>query len=445
MIEQEEAIKMAEKKNKETITTDSVYGEASAATLKEALSACYEARQPIVIVGDPGMGKTALVNSWYKSHNLGEMVTLIGSQMEPTDLTGLPMAGTMRVDGHDVSVTEYGMPYWQAKLLNGESKCVFLDEFSNTPASVQAAMLKFIGERVFGNGEKLPDDVLIVLAMNPEDTAVDYNPISAPMANRLLWISYRPSDEEVVKGLRGASDWFTKEEMDAWSDEEVKWRERISDFLKGHTAYIADMTSYDSAAADSTSAAYDIENCPSEREIVNSVWASPRSWDNAARVLSRTGYYNKINTFQERLLRGIVGVKSATKLVEFAEKNSRIDPYELIRNPEKQNWRVSSENANAYDEILAIANSVNAAAVKCDGKNGRPNVVEVIEFYSKVLDLGGGAHFMPALTGSGEVNKFLRNSNPDGISQKDYRKLWTGLLVKYTNADLIPNQLKKNK
>lgn len=429
---------MASKNDNEYQATG--YGEASASEVRQIFTCCYEANMPVMLVGDPGVGKTALINAWCRENNLGEPIILIGSQMEPQDIAGLPMASDIDVNGKKMTVTEYGAPWWQIELLSGRRKVLFLDEFSNSPATIQSGELKLVGDRVFGNGEKLPDDTFIVMAMNPESSAVDYTPIAAPMANRIMFVSYKPTDREVYDGLTGG--WFTEDEKEAWTDSEVKWRDRIVSFLRStNGAYILQMNHIADGAMDSSAPAWlspDSENSDSEREILTTAWPSPRAWDNIARVLGKTGFEKLVTPLQERMLTGTVGRPATVFLMQYVQEHSHIDPFELIKHPEKQEWRVSSDDGATYNDIAEIARSINEVIPKCDGTNGRPTEEEALEFYDKVIDLGGGPHFAPVFSrGENSPAHYFRQHVPNEYTQGEWSDKIVAILVKLRKNDLI--------
>lgn len=422
----------------------SAYGDASQSEVKEILDYCYQARMPLCLIGLPGVGKTAMLNAYAKEHNLGEPILLIGSQMEPQDVVGLPMASDIEVNGKSVRCTEYGAPWWQVALMSGERKVLFFDEFSNSPATIQSGMLKLIGDKVFGDGTPLPDDVLLVMAMNPENSAVDYNPIAAPMANRITFVSYRPTDAEVYDGLLG--EWYDDEVKEAWTDAEKNWRQRIVDFLR-HTngTYILKLNDVGGNASDSSVPAWlnpESENSDSEKEILCTAWPSPRAWDNVARLLAYTGFENEVTPIQERILSGTVGRQASVYLQEYAHEHSMIDPFELIRNPEKQDWHVNDQKGNSYNDILQLARAVNQAIPKCDGVNGRPNSDDALSFYEKVVDLGGGAHFMEAFCTNSDPHgprRFIAENRPSNFTEREWKARIIQLLIKFREADLIPD------
>lgn len=437
---------MAKKKTSNAYTA---YGEASAAEVHEILDAAYKGSLPVVLVGSGGVGKSALLRSYAVEHGLGHPITLLLSTMDPTDMSGLPTRGETEHNGHTVAVTEFGMPWWQECLLNGEypdgspCKSLFIDELSCCSPALQSAALALVNERILPCGEQLSSEVQLVLAMNPESVASDYSPISPVLANRLCMISYKPTDEEVYEGLTGG--WFSEEEQAAWSDNERAWRNRIVDFLR-HTngAYILMENDLADGALESEAPAYlqpDAENSDSEREILTTAWASPRAWDNVARVLSYTGFEKKVTPIQERILAGTVGRKATVPLMEYVEEHAKLDPFTVIKNPEMQEWHANANAAGAaYNDILALARAINESIPKCDGLDGRPTPQEALDFYDKVIDLGGGAHFMTAYCqdNNGPGHYFKKNI-PEGVERRDWMAKINGILVKFRDADLIPD------
>ena len=455
---------MAEEKTTEFVGTN--YGPASAMELDMILEAAWKARQPMFIVGAPGVGKTARIKWWSKLHGFGEPIVLVGSHMEPPDVMGLPHAASQqrKKSGNEIReiqdrvnagtmteeegiaataevltiwFTDYLMPVWQMKLQDGQPHILFFDEFSNTPRMVQAALLKIIGEGVFANGTYIPDNCFIVGAMNPADTAVDYTPIAAAMVNRLLLVSYRPTWEEVVSGLKG--EWFTEEEQAAWSENERKWRERITDFLREHSAYILKPNTLINTDYDTSAAAYldpDSETDSSEREILTSTWASPRSWDNCCRVLANTAFAAEVTPIQERILAGMVGRESTAQLMTYVRAHTHIDAFELIRNPELQDWRVNSETDASFNDVMEIVNTIIAKIPECNGQNGAPTAEEALNFFIRVEELGGANVISPHFA-TGPARTYLTQARPSDITQREWMRRINMLLKKFAQADVL--------
>lgn len=444
------------------------YGPASAEELSYIMQYAWEARQPLLIVGAPGIGKTAIINKWSVENGFGDPVCLVGSQLEPPDVTGLPHAAQGEVVqlaaagnaygrelenalrngliGEDeayertsIYFTDYLVPVWQKVVFDGKPHVLFFDEFSNTPRMVQAALLKTIGEKRFANGQKIPDSCFIVAAMNPADSAVDYTPIAPAMVNRMCMVAYRPLSQEVIGGISGS--WYSDAEKAEWSEDEVKWRDRVASFLRVHPELVLKENKLVNTDYDTAAAAYlnpDSESDSSEREVLTSTWTSPRSWENAIRMLACSSFASEVTPIQERILAGCVGRQATAEFVEFCRRNTDVDPFALIRHPGSQNWNVADPDVDA-NEIYELANTVVGKIPECNGQNGAPTALEALQFFIKVDELGGSPIFAPHFT-NGPARDYIEKSRPSDIPQREWKKMILGLLQSYAKAEVIDRE-----
>ena len=98
-----------------------------------AMGACVAARIPFLLWGDPGAGKTAVVESAAASG--WHVETLICSHYEPSDLAGLPI-----VAGDHVTLAP---PAWALRVSREPGpSIVFFDEWTTASPAVQAAALR---------------------------------------------------------------------------------------------------------------------------------------------------------------------------------------------------------------------------------------------------------------------------------------------------------------
>lgn len=302
------------------------------------LYALAKTHQNPVLVGDPGTGKTVSVYAMAKM--LGyNVVTIIGSQMEPTDISGLPTAQPYDLDENvEIYVTQYASPWWQAKILKEKKIIVFFDEFSNTTPEVQAAMLQFLNERLLPNGHPIPNETLIIGAMNPADSAVDYRGISKPTANRMAWLPWKPSKESWFKGMQ-----------DAWggdiSSQERRWRKMIVDFIKEQPEYLHKEPDLYGTVSDSASSVFGVDlKDPSELEVYNNAWPSRRTWDKLAKALPEA---HGERIVEDTLMSSLVGIAAASHFRDFVNSNALNDPEEILEDPSVIDWdNIGVDSAN---------------------------------------------------------------------------------------------------
>jgi hypothetical protein len=161
---------------------------------------------PVMLWGPPGVGKSDMVRQVAAKHDV-PAIDIRLSQMEPTDLRGIPFrAGEL---------VEWAVP----ELLpdaerHGPSGILFLDEITSAPPTVSAAAYQLILDRRLGH-YRVPDGWAIFAAGNRQgDRGVTYS-MPAPLANRFShfevdthlddWVSWAYAhgiDERVIAFLR---------------------------------------------------------------------------------------------------------------------------------------------------------------------------------------------------------------------------------------------------
>ncbi len=100
----------------------------------QALGICVSARIPVLLWGNPGEGKTAVVESAAAQGWLVE--TVIITHSEPSDFAGLPVVAP------DGSV-RLAPPAWARRLADHAGPSIaFFDEFSTASPALQAAALR---------------------------------------------------------------------------------------------------------------------------------------------------------------------------------------------------------------------------------------------------------------------------------------------------------------
>ena len=131
---------------------------------------------PVMLWGPPGVGKSEIVAD-VAVRNGAALIDLRLSQLEPTDLRGIPF----RVDDR----VEWSVPAMLPDATrHGSRGILFLDEINAAPPTVTAAAYQLILDRRLGD-YRLPDDWAVIAAGNRQgDRGVTYA-MPAPLANRL--------------------------------------------------------------------------------------------------------------------------------------------------------------------------------------------------------------------------------------------------------------------
>ena len=278
-------------------------------TQLEALTLAVAADLPVLLWGEPGIGKTAALQQLAASLEL-PLTTVIASVHEPSDFSGLPVVGA------DPAVQGVPMapPDWAVRLVREGRGLLFLDELSTAPPAVQAALLRLVLERRVG-ALKLPPGVRIVAAANPRSSAADGWELSPPLANRFVHLQWRHDHDVVVRGLGGTWPRTALPDLDpALLAGAVTFARRaVCGFLTARPTLVHQL--------------------PANEVRRGGPWPSPRSWEMA---LSLIAFGTAAGTSREvlsMLVRGTVGDGPGLELLAFLDRMDLPDPETLLADP----------------------------------------------------------------------------------------------------------------
>jgi hypothetical protein len=263
-----------------------------------------EANQPVVQTGVPGIGKTFGATDLVEGMG-GFIYTVLGSIREPTDIAGWPY----RTD-HGVRLDS---PYWAKHVteLYNTGKytmvVVHFDELRRVVPAVQNAILRVFLERVVGE-DQLPPEVRVMASSN---SAKDGGwPMESALANRQGHLDVTVDHEVFQKGFvlntfRPLAPMAARYAKNLASE-----RANIATFLRpqgGRSELVIDY--------------------PKDEEQRDGPWASPRSWDIAAHVLSVA--HDAPRDTRLNLFASAVGRGPAVEYVNWQHEQDLPDAYDV--------------------------------------------------------------------------------------------------------------------
>lgn len=217
------------------------------------IQASLTADVPLLLWGPPGTGKTAHLRSL--ANEAGAHVeTLIGSQLDPTDVGGLPIP-----HGGLVALAP---PAWalraRAALVEGRPVWLFFDEISCAAPSVQAALLRVVHERQVADVDLR--GCRVVAAANPADTAADGGTLAAATANRWAHVDWRTDPVEWAAGE--AAGWGRP----GRTHDQHRASALVAEYIRRNPKTLIAV--------------------PESLEAQSRAWPSPRTWSHAAALLA---------------------------------------------------------------------------------------------------------------------------------------------------------------
>ncbi|AXE24814.1 AAA family ATPase [Streptomyces globosus] len=276
----------------------------------EALTLAVAADLPVLLWGEPGIGKTAALTQL--AENLGlPLTTVIASVHEPSDFSGLPVIG----DDPAVQGVPMAPPDWAVRLVRAGRGLLFLDELSTAPPAVQAALLRLVLERRIGS-LRLPDGVRIVAAANPRASAADGWELSPPLANRFVHLQWVHDHDVVVRGLGGTWPRATLPQLDParLADAVDLARRAVCGLLAGRPALV--------------------HRLPAGETRRGGAWPSPRSWEMTLRLIAFATAAGSSRDVLSLLVRGAVGDGPGLELLAGLDRMDLPDPEDLLADPE---------------------------------------------------------------------------------------------------------------
>ena len=285
---------------------------------------------PVGIIGKPGSGKTSFIETIARTKGY-RLEVLPLATWTAESINGIPAKEIRKIPNRNGILVDFALcvdvaPDWQFRIFSETDPAtgkrrptlLFLDEASNVETAVMATLLTLVQSRRLPNNMRLPDDTVIILAMNSQEDSVNGFPMPAPMANRVAWFAWEVSPTTWVEGFR--RNWgHPTTEKETW------WRTIIGD-------YITDNPSELEAPSDGgvTTAVGRSKN--EIQEATAYAWRSGRSWDNLTRQLTKFDP-NDVATIG-RVATAIIGVTGAQRFIGYyRDRASTITVKDLLRNP----------------------------------------------------------------------------------------------------------------
>ncbi|WP_327251980.1 AAA family ATPase [Streptomyces sp. NBC_01244] len=275
----------------------------------EALTLAVAADLPVLLWGEPGIGKTAALTQLAASLDL-PLTTVIASVHEPSDFSGLPIVG----DDPAEQGVPMAPPDWAVRLVRAGRGLLFLDELSTAPPAVQAALLRLVLERRIG-ALRLPPEVRIVAAANPRSSAADGWELSPPLANRFVHLQWTHDHDVVVRGLGGTWPRATLPRLDP---------ERLPEAVDFARRAVCGLL----AARPKL-----VHRLPSGETRRGGPWPSPRSWEMTLCLIAFATAAGSSRDVLSLLVRGTVGDGPGLELLASLDRMDLPDPEALLADP----------------------------------------------------------------------------------------------------------------
>lgn len=272
----------------------------------QAVSACIRSKRAGMLIGSPGVGKTALTRDASEAVGL-PCRDLIASNMDPTDVAGLPYRDGSGGVGREL--------FPEIKAVCDSPGVLFLDEATTMPKSVEGPMLRLALERNAG-GTPLHSESAVLLACNPPEQAPSGIEHSAAFINRIIILMYEPTFEEIRNFFNGEP---VRAKPAVVSPQEFETRARLE--------------MLDFAATLSHDTSLLMMDPPRGSIDQGEPWASPRAWEIGLCAYAAHGAAyaaGKEDDVGYALLAGVVGPQPAAQYLAIRKLRQFLPSIEQI-------------------------------------------------------------------------------------------------------------------
>jgi hypothetical protein len=159
---------------------------------RECVLACYRKRQPVMLTGKPGMGKTAMIESICRDEQLS-FIDFRLALRDPVDVGG------MRVPDTKTGLMKWYQPSELPDVKrHGEKGLLTLDEINAVPMSLQVVAYGIIQERRIGDWH-MPEGWSTIALGNHLTDRAGAQRMSTALANRFLHLNVEPDLDSWIK------------------------------------------------------------------------------------------------------------------------------------------------------------------------------------------------------------------------------------------------------
>jgi len=283
---------------------------------------------PVMIWGPPGVGKSQMIAQVAAGHGV-PLIDIRLSQMEPSDLRGIPFRTSELVD--------WAIPAMLPDAeRHGADGILFLDEITSAPPSVSAAAYQLILDRKLGSYQIPPGWAIFAAGNRQGDRGVTYT-MPSPLANRFSHFEFEVNLDDWVA-------WAYKNDID----------DRIIAFVRFRPELL-------------------FEFDPAHNPVA---FPSPRSWEFAHRALQKFEHNNNLRL---ATLQACVGPAAGIELNAFIANLDQLPDIDAIVRGEK----VTSPKE--IDLQYAVAASLVGRAIRAKDANNAQTVHGNILDYASVF------------------------------------------------------------
>ena len=286
-----------------TDTSPQAIAVGSTADATAAIGIALLANVPVALRGAPGTGKTSLVRSIADALRW-PIHTMTCTIQDATDFAGMSyLSGNGTLDTRTMRASLQ----WAVALAGESVKCggnglLFFDDIAYAPPSVQNALLQIVQEKRVGDFQ-LPFGVRCAAALNPLDTAASMRLLTAPLAYRMVHITWAPDADSWADGNLNGWRLALPTFPEKWQHGFAATRAKVTAFIRSRPSFL--------------------HSEPAGETAQGGPWPSGRTWEMVSTLLSACDAAGATAEVRSLLTAGAVGETAAAEYLAWEADRPR--------------------------------------------------------------------------------------------------------------------------
>lgn len=320
-------------------------------SLEDLVLDALTVRSVPLLVGDPGVGKTAFSRRLARQIG-GRSFFVCLSHTPGHEIHGLPVIAkqTMSLGSRQVTIVEQAPPAYAVQALQDDKPILIVyDDLTCLPPTESAPTLEVLAESQLAGFDLDPERIALMACANPAETAAGGYSLALPVIGRLTRFDYKLDPVDWAQQF--PSYWGEPPVLRRWGytlPEHIWQQQRAA-----VAAYI--QQSPDALMAD----------LAKERPAPDTPFPSPRSWDKVSRTLTRCEDRGRSFPHIQLAVAGDIGAGAASKFCAWYArfKEKPLDLFKLVMAPATYKPKLL-EVYHRYYVLMGAAAIVTSAAAK---------------------------------------------------------------------------------
>lgn len=324
---------------------------ATISELKECLISSLISGSVPILIGAPGVGKSAFARALAKDLDAECIIVYLGHR-EASEIHGIPVVAKQPVVFRDkeINIVVQSPPDFAIEALKiaetGKNVLIIFDELSCLSPEAMGSALAILHDKKIGGVDLSGGNIGMIACANPSEISAGGYNLAAPLANRLVWYGFPLDVHSWAENFPSYWNDPPKTVRFGFEIPEHEWAKRralVASYIRSNPGCLLNVPESDTARS--------------------GPWPSPRTWTNLSRDLTVAEMKNFSEASIMYIAAGHIGMGEALNFIEWKKSQDLPQPEILLDQPESAWPDFSSLRADqAFAVVMALVAEVDRRA-----------------------------------------------------------------------------------